>query len=363
MSGTSKTVSSTKSADVSKYHISVVVTVYNKKTYINKCISSLMEQTDGRFKAVIIDDSSDDGSFETVKDMIEGDARFRLIKQEHGGVASAKNNGVAYVDTPYMILLDGDDFLGTDAISVLNEIVAASPPDLLVYGFSHIMSNGVTYDHISKVRTYESRSEIVSNFSNIWNTGLMYSACNKLFCMDIIKENNIKFDEIDFGEDFAFCRAYLKCCHSLSFLDKSLYYYTFHNDASLSTIYREDLFEIRLSEHKIMCEYFAEIGADGEKAEEFLARRHAERVIGCIENEHSPHNPSGISEKYRRIKEMVDNELTKECILKAAHSGWKMKILFIPVKFKLYFLVFILGKVMSVCRNNFPKIFAKLKMT
>ena len=297
--------------------ISVIVTVYNKELFVSKCIESLLNQTDNDFQVIIINDSSNDGSLDIINKLIKDNRSYRLLSQEHNGVSSARNYGLSLVQTPYVLFLDGDDWLIQNAIEILNRLITETPTDILIYGFSHIMSDGTTYDHITSPRIYKNRDEVLNHFLSLWKSGLMYTSCNKLFSMELIKNHNLHFEMIDFGEDFSFCRECLKYSQSVRVIDDSLYRYTFHNDNSLSTIYRSNLFETRCNEHMVMCDYFMEMGISGQSAEEFLARRHAERIIGCIENEHSPHNPSRFLNKYRRIKEIVNYDLTIDCIRKS----------------------------------------------
>lgn len=42
--------------------ISVIVTVYNIKSYIRECIESILSQKDVEFEVICVDDASTDGS-------------------------------------------------------------------------------------------------------------------------------------------------------------------------------------------------------------------------------------------------------------------------------------------------------------
>lgn len=342
--------------------ITIIVTVYNKKAYIGKCLESLLLQTDRRFRVIVVDDASSDGCPAAARGMIEHDKRFVFLRQEHAGASAARNRGLALAGTEYVLFLDGDDCLIPSAVAVLNKMIANASPDLIVFGYSHVMPDGRAYEHGSHTRAYPTAAAIKADFVGIWQSGLMYSACNKLFRTRVIKEQQLQFAPLDFGEDFVFCREFLRHCGSLLFLKDVLYRYTFHNDNSMSTVFRANLFQIRCREHMEMHKYFDEMGVTGEQAEEFLARRHAERVIGCIENEMSPHNPAPPGVQYRHVRKMVDHPLTAECIAKDQQSGFKMKLLFLPVRLRLYPVVCAMGKIISVCRYRFPKLFAKLKM-
>lgn len=343
--------------------ITVVVTVFNKENEIEACLESLKTQRDRCFRAIVADDGSSDKSPEKIRSAAEGCEAIKVISLPHGGVSAARNAALSMTDTPYVIFLDGDDRLTDNAIEHLNSLIAEGPYDLAVFGFSHVMPDGSMYDCPAFDRTFRTRGEILSSFVEMWNTGLMYSSCNKLFSMDIIRRRSLSFLPLDFGEDVAFCREYMKECENIRFTAKSIYLYTYHKDGSLSTRYRDDLFERRLSEHKEMVAFFDEMGIPKDSYREFLSRRYIERVVGCIENENAPANTRSAGEKYRRVKRMVSDEYTQECARYAENSGKKMKVLINTIKKKKYLTVYILGVVMAFSRSRLPRMFARLKYT
>ena len=343
--------------------ITVVVTVFNKENEIEACLESLKNQTDKRFKTIIVDDGSTDQSPEKIRAAAAGYASFRPVFIPHGGVSAARNAALSMTDTPYLVFLDGDDRLTENAVADLNAVIDEGPYDLAVFGFMHVLPDGRLFDCPSFERTYGSKEAILNDFVFLWNSGLMYSACNKLFGMEIIKRAGLSFSPIDFGEDVEFCREYLRECETLRFMAESIYLYTYHKSGSLSTKYRDDLFERRLREHKEMTAYFDEMGIPRSVYREFLSRRHVERVVGCIENENSPANTRSQREKYRRVKRMIADEYTQECAKYAENSGKRMKFILKPLKKKKYLTVYMMGIIMAFSRSKLPKMFARLKYT
>ena len=341
--------------------ITIIVTVYNKESDLSRCLKSVEDQTDQRFYIVAIDDGSTDRSKEILQEWEGTQNNVLLLTQIHSGVAAARNLALSLVRTEYVIFLDGDDTLLETAVERLNHEIRQGPCDLTVYGISHLLANGNMFDIQCPDSCYGSRKEIQEHTTELWNSGLMYSVCNKLFHMDLIRTHGITFPRVEYGEDIVFCREYLKRCCSLHMLSEVLYYYTYHNNGSLSTRYRGDLFERRLEEHKQMLSFFEEMGVPQKEYAEYLSRRYIERIIGCVENEQSPDSPYSGRERYRRIRQIVHDPYTQSCAATARRSGWKMKLLILPVRKRQTPLVFLLGKVMSVCRYRFPALFAGLK--
>lgn len=90
--------------------LTVATPSYNRAYTLSGCYKSLCDQTDKRFKWLIIDDGSTDETESLVASwMEEHKISITYIKKENGGKASALNAGLDKLDTPYAVCLDSDD--------------------------------------------------------------------------------------------------------------------------------------------------------------------------------------------------------------------------------------------------------------
>ena len=97
--------------------LTVATPTYNRAHTLPACYQSLCGQTDKRFKWLIIDDGSTDGTAELVNSWIEEKKISIEYKwKENGGKASALNVGIGMLDTPYAVCLDSDDTFFENAI-------------------------------------------------------------------------------------------------------------------------------------------------------------------------------------------------------------------------------------------------------
>ena len=62
--------------------ISILIPVYNRKKYIEECIQSALNQTFSDFEIVIVDNASDDGTWETCQEYAARDSRVRIFRNE-----------------------------------------------------------------------------------------------------------------------------------------------------------------------------------------------------------------------------------------------------------------------------------------
>jgi Glycosyl transferase family 2 len=94
--------------------VSVVVPLYNKAPYIERCLDSILSQTVGDLEVIVVNDGSTDGGEEVVRRC--RDDRVRLITQANSGPGAARNRGAAESRAPILAMLDGDDAWDLDYI-------------------------------------------------------------------------------------------------------------------------------------------------------------------------------------------------------------------------------------------------------
>lgn len=91
--------------------LTIIVPVYNVEPYLDKCLSSLLNQTVLNHHVVIVNDGSTDSSGEIAKRYaVSHPALFQYIEQENCGLGAARNKGLQYANTPYVTFLDSDDW-------------------------------------------------------------------------------------------------------------------------------------------------------------------------------------------------------------------------------------------------------------
>lgn len=80
-------------------------------------IASLQAQTEGRWRALLVDDGSHDDTGAVFADAAARDPRFQVLSHDEArGLGAARNIALDRVDTPFVGFLDGDDELTPHAI-------------------------------------------------------------------------------------------------------------------------------------------------------------------------------------------------------------------------------------------------------
>ncbi len=122
--------------ETSSPRFSVVVPVFNAAAFLERCLDSLLAQTDGGWEAVCVDDgSSDDDSAAILAEYASRDARIKVIRQDNRGTHVARQVAVAAATGGWCLFLDPDDWLEADALARLSSVLDRTAADVVSYGF------------------------------------------------------------------------------------------------------------------------------------------------------------------------------------------------------------------------------------
>jgi glycosyltransferase involved in cell wall biosynthesis len=103
--------------------VSCIVPVHNGAAFIGEAIESILAQTGPDLDVIVVDDGSTDNSAE----IAEGFAGVRVHRRPQGGVASARNDGLALARGDYIAFLDADDLWLPGKLAAQMTLLEASP--------------------------------------------------------------------------------------------------------------------------------------------------------------------------------------------------------------------------------------------
>lgn len=123
--------------------ISVIVPVYNVQDYLERCVTSLLNQTYHNLEIILIDDGSTDDSLMLCKGLSEKDARIRILSQSNQGVGAVRNLGVSMATGQYLGFVDGDDWVDVDMYESLLNLILKQGADVACCAHYREMDGGV----------------------------------------------------------------------------------------------------------------------------------------------------------------------------------------------------------------------------
>jgi len=123
--------------------IKVVSCFWNAKNYLSTYVKSLKIQTFNDFQVYMIDDLSTDGGYEFAQELIDGDDRFTLIRNNEKKFKLKNMDELIsqFDDEDIVVEVDADDFLlGNDVLSFINKTY--SDKNIWLTNGSFMYSNG-----------------------------------------------------------------------------------------------------------------------------------------------------------------------------------------------------------------------------
>lgn len=133
--------------------ISVIIPIYNTKTYLEQCLKSVTEQTFTDLEILCVDSSSTDGSAAELARLAEADPRIKRFTVPNLGPGNARNKGLDEAHGEYVLFLDSDDFLVPTACEELYQ--AAKQENLDVATADFYVYHDQTGKAVPRSRTLE----------------------------------------------------------------------------------------------------------------------------------------------------------------------------------------------------------------
>lgn len=122
---------------------SIIIPVYNTEKYINKCVSSVLNQSYDDFEIIIVDDGSESQCAKYLDEYSKNDFRIKVIHQKNKGLGGARNTGIKYAIGDYLFFLDSDDFIEQKALEISTYYLNQYNLDVLAYDLKLVNEEGV----------------------------------------------------------------------------------------------------------------------------------------------------------------------------------------------------------------------------
>ncbi|MXX11288.1 MAG: glycosyltransferase [Nitrospira sp. SB0677_bin_15] len=135
--------------------ISVVLPTYNGTTrFVERAISSILNQTFRDFEMIVVDDASTDQTLALIRTLIPSTQVTQYIARPvNGGAAVARNHGARLAHGEFLAFLDQDDYWHPTFLEDLLEAFAQHSPTVAVIHADHWRID-VTRNRTKYVSTY-----------------------------------------------------------------------------------------------------------------------------------------------------------------------------------------------------------------
>ena len=179
------------------YRVDIIIPVYNSKNFILQTLKSVIRQTYKNWRIVLVDDNSNDGTNEIIRNFINNNINKRKIifikNKKNKGQAYSRNLALKYCNSEYIAFIDSDDLWEKNKLKKQ---------------IKYMLNNGYSFTYSDYKTIKKNKIKIIKtpNFFNykkfVKNTSIATSTM-------ILKKkilNNIFFPKLKLCEDY-----YFKC--------------------------------------------------------------------------------------------------------------------------------------------------------
>lgn len=152
--------------------VTIIVPFYSHPEHLPQAIESALGQTYTHLEVIIVDDGSPHDLDAVIQPYV-GDARLRVIRQENGGVAKARNTAIQAAQGDFIQFLDSDDWLAPEKIARHVAALEAEPELGLVFCPFHFVEDGVISDPINPLHDPLWQAEDDQYFNTLWAANRM----------------------------------------------------------------------------------------------------------------------------------------------------------------------------------------------
>ncbi|MEI0700190.1 glycosyltransferase, partial [Brachyspira intermedia] len=232
--------------------ISVIIPVYNVEKYLDKCLTSIINQSLKDIEIICINDGSTDSSLQILESYKEKDNRIIIINQKNLKQAAARNNGLKIAKGEYISFVDSDDYIEKDFLKKLYQTAINNNADIAASNVQEFIDDDFFYDisYVSKMTFFFYEKRILVTPEDKF--GIIYSCSiwNKIYRREFLTKNNISFFENLFLEDVSFNQISTILANKIILVKDVYYYYSLSNPNSfmkLTSIKKETIDMINMT--------------------------------------------------------------------------------------------------------------------
>ncbi len=213
--------------------VSVILPVHNVQEYIARCLESIINQTLENIEIIVIDDGSEDNSVPIILRYAAKDQRIVFIQNiaASGNSGTPRNQALERANGEYVAFVDADDWIDPDMLSELYKKGKESGSDIVSSGgFFRELMDGSTEQ--VKTNNYIFGSSLQKNRKDLFLSPHFPIVWFRIYKLDLIVKNRIKFGETKTSADLPFAFKALFTANSIKAIPLIYYHYRFDRPGS-----------------------------------------------------------------------------------------------------------------------------------
>ncbi|MGL4740659.1 MAG: glycosyltransferase [Sarcina sp.] len=213
--------------------LSVIVPVYNVEGYLDKCIESLIYDSND-IEILLVNDGSTDNSLSICEKYAEKYSNIKIINKKNGGLSSARNAGMEKANGKYLMFIDSDDYIVKDSMSKIINTIENKDIDVFMSGYYEVC-DGVE-DHLVDFRINNSKDIESIKRDIIHSEECVWTAWKFIVKKEYLDKNKIIFKEGYLHEDIDYTAKLLLTMKTFEYMDFFWYSYRVSRAGSIMNV-------------------------------------------------------------------------------------------------------------------------------
>jgi len=202
---------------------SIIIPAYNVELYLERCLSSCMNQnmSADEYEIILINDGSTDKSLEVAMEVTKNITNATIITQTNQGVSAARNHGLSVANGEYIWFVDADDWIMDNCIKDIYCLLKQSDVDIGLISACYHKDNKCI-----KMFSYsEMEGKILSGKEFIAKRMLKICAPFSIYKRSFLTDNQLQFKHGIYHEDNEFSIRSYYLAKRVTYIDKMVYTY------------------------------------------------------------------------------------------------------------------------------------------
>ncbi len=346
--------------------VTVIIPVYNTKKYLEQCVASVTGQTYRDIEILLIDDGSMDGSAALCDTLAEQDGRIRVIHKENGGAATARNLGIEKALGEYIMFLDSDDWLDTNAVGTLVQYADEKQTDVLRFNYIREFEGKqlVKRNTFLEEKLYVGREcrqvcrqllgLVGEELKHPENMNFLASCGFNLYRTEVLQNLGIRFvpiQEIGSFVDGLFNFSVFLHIKRFAFINCPFYHYRKTNEGAATANYRRNYVNRQIILFDKIKQTIEEMDEWEYFSEAYYNRISLSTMEICF---NAMRNKAGFSECYREIRNVLKHEVFREAyqVFDISKMSFKWRAYYFLIKHSMTLPTFVMTKIILTLKNK-----------
>jgi len=213
--------------------VSVIMPAYNCEKTVIRAIDSVLQQSYKNIELIVIDDGSTDNTKKICKKIKS--EKLLFYSKENGGPSSARNYALKKATGKYIMFIDSDDYFLDNTVETMVSLIKMNNCDIVAGNYISFDDDKIYKEKKYNQYNVDSKNDVQKYIDLLIKKNLFNTNWNKIYKAEIIKSNNLLFDESkEIGEDVRFNFDYMKYVKKCYLTNYAIYGYNISSNGLTS---------------------------------------------------------------------------------------------------------------------------------